>query len=201
MYDGGYTEFLQSVHCSLVQPSVPDMVSIFHHIRQIPYGGAGQRDPRMVYEGNLGTCSGKHILLRDLLRAADIKADVVTVLIHFNKGIPLHSSMSAELQSIIAEEEVPDYHHFVRAQVGEQWFDLDATWRDNFADYGFVTNSGWCGAGPTTLAGTILKTFPITEDIAAQKTLLLKGLSADETALRSRFLALLTDWICARPVN
>jgi len=198
MQSDEYTGFLNSVIQRVSGTSAPDVAAIYHHIRQIPYGGAGQRDPQKVYEFNAGTCSGKHILLRDLLRSTDREAEVVTVFTHFNKGIPAHSSMPEELKRIITEEEVPDYHHFVRLNGADgQPCDLDATWCDDLAAYGFPTNYNWRGPRSTQLAGAILEEFPVCEDIISQKIELLAGLNKKETEIRTRFLAMLTDWISA----
>lgn len=178
-----------------VQTSYP-IVGIYHHIRAIPYGGAGQRDPRKVYESRLGTCSGKHILLRDTLRAGGYDAEVVTIFTYFNKGIPIHPSMPQELQDIILNADVPDYHHFVRTISKDGYFvKLDATWHDALKGYGFPVNDAWDGMGDTVLAGTPIRVYPAKEDIAALKQSLLTTLSAGEIALRARFLKLLTEWM------
>ena len=193
-----YSEFLNSVIRRITGASASGIVTIYHHVRQIPYGGVGQRDPQKVYEFNAGTCSGKHILLRDLLRSTGIEAEVVTAFTHFNKGVPAHYSMPEELKRIIIEEEVPDYHHFVRIHGADgQPCDLDATWCDDLVVYGFPTNTNWCGPRSTQLAGAILEEFPICEDIISQKIELLAGLNTKKTETRTRFLTMLTDWISA----
>lgn len=179
------------------QTSYP-IVAIYHHVRSIPYGGAGQRDPRRVYESRLGTCSGKHILLRDTLRACGYDAEVVTIFTHFNKGIPVHPSMPQELQDIILSADVPDYHHFVRALSKDGYIvELDATWHDALKSYRFPVNDAWDGMGDTVLAGAPIRSYPATEDIASLKQSLLAALSAEETALRAKFLKLLTEWMAA----
>ncbi|MBF6569758.1 MAG: transglutaminase domain-containing protein [Candidatus Binataceae bacterium] len=172
------------------------MPEIFHFVRRIPYGAAGQRDPRMVYENNVGSCSGKHILLRDLLRKVHFEAEVVTISTYFNQGVPAHESMPAELRRMIRSEEVLDFHHYVRArEAGGIWLKLDATWHDRLAGYGFPVNDRWNGAGDSHLAGAPIEEYPPVEDVGALKQELLGKLSVEERDLRSRFFLLLTGWI------
>ena len=195
-----YKVFLNQV---LQQPKdsgqAVDMPSIFHHVRRIPYGGAGQRDPRKVYELNLGTCSGKHILLRDLLRAAGFNAQVVTVFTFFNKGIPVDASMNPELQRIIQQTDVPDYHNFVQVQTTDiGWLTLDATWHDALKPLGFPVNDAWNGVGVMSLAGAALKIYPAAEDVVTLKKSLLDTLKPAELQLRARFLELLTEWMATK---
>ena len=40
---------------------------------------------------------------------------------HFNRGIPSHPAMPAELRAMIAGREVCDFHHYVRVRMGEGW--------------------------------------------------------------------------------
>ncbi|MEH6629710.1 MAG: hypothetical protein V7776_02725 [Halopseudomonas aestusnigri] len=154
----------------------------------------------MVYEQNRGTCSGKHILLRDLLRVANYKADVLTVFTHFNKNIPIHASMPDQLLGLIREGEVPDYHNIVQLRLKDvngyvRAFLLDATWPDDMGCYGFQVNTSWRGSIDTIAAGPLLETQPICEDVVAQKKQLLHNLSEDKLETRTLFLDLLTHWI------
>ena len=78
-----------------------NVADIYHAVRNIPYGSTGERDPVKVIANNLGSCSGKHILLRDLLREVGREAEVITMFTHFNRGIPSHPAMPAELRAMI----------------------------------------------------------------------------------------------------
>jgi len=190
-----YEIFLEDILTSISASRNTNFPEIYHHVRQIPYGGAGQRDPKIVYETNLGSCSGKHILLRDLLRASGFKCQVITIFTHFNKRIPPHASMPDQLIDIITNARVPDFHHFVRIKTTDgRLLNLDATWHDGLLDYGFPVNGGWDGSGDTQLAGFSLKELPLEEDIINQKVQLLSTLNRQETELRKLFLALLSNW-------
>lgn len=175
------------------------LVQLYHAVRNIPYGAAGMRDPVKVIENNAGSCSGKHLLLRDLLRAESYETEVITIYTHFNKGVPLHESYSDELARMIREENVCDFHHYVRARIDGSWFSLDATWHDALAPYGFPVNKGWDAAGDTVLAAEPLRTYADVPDVATLKQELIASLSPEEREKRARFFTLLTGWIAALP--
>ncbi|MFD2204620.1 hypothetical protein [Kiloniella antarctica] len=202
-----YQNFLHRILSALSDRSY---VGIYHHVREISYGGVGQRNPRLVSERNCGTCSGKHILLRDLLRAASYKADVLTLFTHFNKNIPVHSSMPDELIELIEKGEIFDYHNvvllhpIVRPDEAEQTdefernadgFFLDATWPDAMGCFGFLVNNQWLGKENTILAGPLIKREPVADCVVTQKKNLLENLSKLQLERRALFLKLLTSWI------
>ncbi|WP_120498520.1 transglutaminase domain-containing protein [Kiloniella sp. EL199] len=194
--DLAYTTFLSDI---LSRHDLQTVLDVYHFVRQMPYGGVGVRDPRVVYEKRSGTCSGKHILLRDLLNSLGYKANVLQVFLYFNKGIPVHPTMPKELQEIVLTEKVPDFHNIVQLDLTDstQPLLLDATWSDEMKSYGFPVNDDWSGEENTLLAGNIIRTEEIRTDIVVQKEKLLAGLSPDELALRDRFLKLLISWISA----
>ncbi|WP_419903340.1 hypothetical protein [Kiloniella sp.] len=192
-----YREFLHEVLSKLEDSS---HIGIYHHVRQIPYGGVGQRDPQQVYERNLGTCSGKHVLLRDLLQAANYNADVLNIFTHFNKYIPSHSTMSPHLLELLENGDVPDFHNIVQLSLSSKngnvdRYLLDATWPDAMACYGFKINSSWAGSGDTVLAGPLLTRYPVCSSVVEQKEQLLLTLSKPDLERRAFFLDLLTSWI------
>lgn len=199
MKDRDYSTFLGVVNRRIAQGGAASLPSIFHSVRRIPYGAAGQRDPSKVFENNVGSCSGKHILLRDLLRNAEFEAEIITIFTHFNKLIPDSAHMPEGLRRMIREEDVPDFHHYVRARhFGGEWHRLDATWHDALSVYGFPVNGGWRGKGHTQLAGNPIEEFPPVEDIADFKCRLLTRLSDVQREIRSRFFDLLIGWVDSR---
>jgi hypothetical protein len=173
------------------------LVRLYHAVRNIPYGAAGVRDPVEVIEHNLGSCSGKHILLRDLLRGVGCEAQIVTIFTHFNKAIPLNDSYPEELRRMIVDEEVCDFHHYVGARLDGDWARLDATWHDALAPYGFPVNDRWDGTGDTVLAAEPIREYASVEDLATFKEALIAALPPKERAKRAKFFTLLTDWIAA----
>lgn len=173
----------------------PGVVRVYHAVRNIPYGSTGERDPVRVLQVNLGSCSGKHILLRDLLRRVGHRADVITVFAYFNKGFPDHPGFPPEMRRIIRAERVPDFHHYVRLERDGRVQRLDATWDDKLIPYGFPVNRDWDGTGDTRLAAEPIREYPPREDLAAFKTELLATLSPEQRELRLRFLRLVTEWM------
>ena len=195
MADDLYRDFLER----LDPRGAPDLVAIYHAVRNIPYGSTGQRDPKSVLEGNLGSCSGKHLLLSELLRRTGHETRLITIFTHFNELVPDHASYPAELRDLIQHAVIPDFHHFVRVRGDGRWVQLDATWHDQLAPYGFPVNAGWAGACDTRLAARPLRTYPPTDDLIALKERLLAELPPGQRALRARFFRLLTEWIAGLP--
>lgn len=173
----------------------PPLVSLYHAVRNIPYGSTGVRDPVEVIEKNLGSCSGKHLLLRDLLRAEGFDAEIITMFTYFNRGMPVHDSFPTELRRLCIEANIPDYHHYVRVRRNGDWLKLDATWHDRLAAYGFPVNDAWNGEGNTTLAADPIEEYPNVEDLIAKKKRLIRSLSPEDREKRARFFHLVTEWI------
>ena len=173
----------------------PPLVSLYHAVRNIPYGSTGVRDPVEVIEKNLGSCSGKHLLLRDLLRAEGFDAEIITMFTYFNRGMPVHDSFPSELRRLCIEANIPDYHHYVRVRRNGDWLKLDATWHDRLAAYGFPVNDAWNGEGNTTLAADPIEEYPNVEDLIGKKKRLIRSLSPEDREKRARFFHLVTEWI------
>lgn len=190
------TRFNEIVSASL-RAEGPAYAALFHLVRRIPYGAVGSRDPMAVLTRNVGSCSGKHSLLRNLLVAAGYRAEVMTMSTYFNRGIPDVPSMAPELRRLIVASAVPDFHHYVRLHVDGRLYRLDATWDDSLIHYGFPVNHLWDGGGDTRLAAAPLHEFPESADLATFKEELLMTLPDEERHLRSRFFALLTEWMAS----
>jgi hypothetical protein len=174
-----------------------NVTGVYHAVRKIPYGSTGERNPVKVIANNLGSCSGKHILLRDLLREAGWEAEIITMFTHFNRGIPSHPAMPVDLRAMIDGDEVCDFHHYVRVRMGEDWRKLDATWHDALIPYGFPVNRDWDGEGDTVLAATPIREYPPVEDLVARKEQLLTELTPEEREFRAKFFTRLTEWMVA----
>jgi len=187
-----YRRFLETLSRSDPRPP---LVRIYHAVRDIPYGSTGLREPLAVIEKNYGSCSGKHLLLRDLLRAEGFEAEIITMFTYFNRGIPVHDSYPDELKRLCRDVDVPDFHHYVRARVNGAWRRLDATWHDQLIPYGFPVNHAWDGRGHTVLAATAIREYPNVEDLIPRKEELIRSLPSEERERRARFFRLVTEWI------
>jgi hypothetical protein len=186
-----YAAFIRR-HVKDKQSELPDL---YHAVRNIPYGSVGARDPAKVIVNNVGSCSGKHILLRDLLRQTGRDAEIITIFAHFNRGVPAHPAMPADLRAMIDGDPVCDFHHYVRVFEDHHWLKLDATWHDALMPFGFPVNRNWRGQSDTVLAATPIREYPAVEDLAARKAELLAQLSPTEREMRTRFFERLTEWM------
>jgi hypothetical protein len=191
MSASNYAAFLRR-HVKDKNNELPDL---YHAVRNIPYGSVGERDPEKVITNNVGSCSGKHILLRDLLRQTGRDAEIITIFAHFNRGVPSHPAMPADLRAMIDGDPVCDFHHYVRVREDHHWLKLDATWHDALMPFGFPVNRNWRGTGDTVLAATPVREYSAVEDLAAWKAELLAQLSPAEHEKRTRFFGRLTEWM------
>lgn len=180
---------------------VVDPIVVFHRIRNFAYASRGRRDPQSVLELGEGSCSGKHLLLRDLLRLMGMKADVEIAEGDFAAGVPPHPSMPSRLKTLVQEAGVRDFHQYVvwTSDTGERL--LDATWPDSVAHLGIPTNAGWDGQDNTRLALEPVAHHGRPDDLITKKNALLAGLSEPERAKRQEFLTLLTEWLDAEAVE
>ncbi len=192
MPEGRYRAFLDAL---LRTDPRPPLVSVYHAVRNIRYGSTGVRDPAEVIRKNLGSCSGKHLLLRDLLRIQGFDAEIITIFTYFNRGVPVHESFPEELRRLCLEADIPDYHHYVRVRRDGDWTKLDATWHDALVPYGFPVNVAWEGDGDTTLAAEPLEEYANVEDLIAYKKALIHAMPTEDRERRARFFRLITEWI------
>lgn len=176
-------------------PEEQKIIHVFEKVRDIPYGSVGARDPFHIIESNLGSCSGKHILLNDLFRVLGYNSKVKTCLEHFQKSLPPNNNYPSRLQKIINNYQIIDFHHFVSVERGGRWISVDATWDLPLEKYGFNINRGWDGNSDTILAVEPISFFPDTEDIIGLKERLVAEMDPFARELRAEFLALLTDWL------
>ncbi len=191
-YNTRLDAFLAGLVCDSSRPNV---TSVFHAVRNIPYASRGGRTPEWVLENGEGSCSGKHILLRDLLRRIGETADVETVEGDFAAGIPVVDTMPQALLAWVRSGGIRDYHNYVVWHGPGREMKLDATWPDRLAPLGFPVNTAWAGKSDTLLALTPLMVKARVEDVVSYKVSLLAQLSESEATDRLAFLALLTDWL------
>ncbi|KAB2882714.1 MAG: hypothetical protein F9K38_07290 [Pseudorhodoplanes sp.] len=178
-------------------PMRRDVPGIFHAVRNIPYASTQERTAIAVLTAGKGACTGKHLLLRDLLRLVGERADVALVAGDFAAAVPLVPSMPPALQHEIRTHGLKDYHCYTVWRYGSREIKLDATWGDVMAPLGFPVNRDWGGVGDTTLAVTPAATPIRVEDVIARKEKLLAALAPADRDRRRRFLDLLTAWMLA----
>lgn len=172
-----------------------DVAGIFHAVRNIAYASTRERTARAVLTNRKGACTGKHLLLRDLLRHIGEEAEVEIVAGDFAAAVPLVETMSPALQHEIREHGLKDYHCYTVWRDGTRELKLDATWGDIMSPLGFPVNDAWNGDGDTRLAVQPTAAPLRVEDVIAHKERLLAALAPADQARRRRFLDLLTQWM------
>ena len=184
-------DFLER-HAGSDHPAVP---AIYHAVRNLTYASDGNRKPDMVIATERGSCTGKHLLLRDLLRHVGETADIEFIEGDFAAAMPVVPSMSEPLKRWVASGGIADFHCYVVWRDGEREVKLDATWPDKLAPLGYPVNGNWNGTGDTRVAiesGTIRGRA---ENVLERKAALLATLSEKQINDRLSFLKLLTEWM------
>ncbi|MEQ8968389.1 MAG: hypothetical protein RID91_21395 [Azospirillaceae bacterium] len=171
------------------------VVALFHAVRALPYASTGVREPAAVLAAGAGSCTGKHMVLRDALRRIGERAEVEIVEGDFAAAIPVVAGMSSALARWTGRGGIRDYHNRVIWHAPEGEVVLDATWPDAVARFGFAVNADWRGRGDTATALAVERVHGRPEDTITEKQALIETLPPRLQADRRAFLALLTDWL------
>jgi hypothetical protein len=129
------------------------MVSIFDHIRNIPYSlsvpvpGSITSSEQVLIAGK-GSCGPKHYLLAEMFRKLNLSVVYATIAFLWNdpdlRYPPSLRKQAAKLPVA--------YHLACRVQVGCRWILVDATWDPPLAKAGFPVNDHWDGYSETKCA-------------------------------------------------
>jgi hypothetical protein len=129
------------------------LISIFEHIRDIPYSLAvPMTDPATAPEQILlwgkGSCGPKHYLLAEMYRKLGF--DVVYATFPFLWDDP-DLQYPPELRQLAAG--LPVSHHLAcRVKIANRWVLVDATWDQPLERAGFPVNNQWDGLSDTRCA-------------------------------------------------
>ncbi len=136
------------------------MVSVFYHIRDIPYAPVTDpgfhdphRGPELLLSDGRGSCAPKHYLLAAMYRMLNLPVVYATFPFIWNDP---KIRYPAELRTLAAALPVA-YHLACRVQIGCRWVLVDATWDPLLAKAGFPVNAHWDGSAETRCAVTPLK--------------------------------------------
>jgi len=172
--------------------AVDDPVRIFEWVRDIPYGVIDSRDPADVYARHRGTCSGKHLLLAQLLEHMGMEVRHV-IAFHRYSELPMETEYPKNLRELLgAGDGIPDYHNYLEARAGGLWLLIDATFDSPLRDF-FIVND-WDGESGTELSVRPIETRRTTDPVSDKEALLV-GLSAEVRRTRRRFLREFSDWL------
>lgn len=129
------------------------MISIFEHIRDIPYSLAVPlhnpvTGPEEMLRIGRGYCGPKHHLLAAMYRKLDLDVIYATFPFLWNDPDLRYPPELRELSKC-----VPVCHHLAcRVHLGNGWVLVDATWDPPLARAGFPVNEHWDGLADTRCA-------------------------------------------------
>jgi hypothetical protein len=168
------------------------LVSVFERVRDIPYGTINSRNPEDVYRRNMGTCSGKHFLLRELYNALGVKIKDF-ICYHRYDQLPRNVDFPPELKTLLDENDgIPDYHNFIKAYVNNKWVILDATF-DKSLKGCFIVNE-WDGRSDTKVSVVPEKTWEVKNPLKF-KVKMLEQLPLQIQESRGLFLKKFSEWL------
>jgi len=136
------------------------MISIFEHIRDIPYSlvaFSGMHDPAqapaVLLSHGSGNCAPKHYLLAGMYKKLHLNVVFATFPFVWNDPDIWYPP---ELRQLAAHLPVA-FHLACRVQIGCRWVLVDATWDRPLAKAGFAVNEHWDGYSETKCAVRPLK--------------------------------------------
>jgi hypothetical protein len=122
------------------------MISIFSHIRDIPYSFVvsnpdPKTSPEQLLKAGKGSCGPKHHLLAEMYRKLNLCVVFATIAFSWNDPDLLYPS---ELRKQAVRLPAA-YHLACRVQIGCRWILVDATWDLPLGKAGFPVNERWDG--------------------------------------------------------
>jgi len=168
------------------------IITLFEKVRDIPYGAICSRNPLEVYHQNMGTCSGKHALLKALYKEIGLEVKDFIVMHTFNK-LPIE--YPENLNEILSKTTIVDPHNFIKIKRNNQWFTVDVTWDKKLKKLGFPINENWDGSSNLSISVALGGEIFETHDSVALKIELLQKLSNTAQKEREIFLQKFTYWL------
>lgn len=163
------------------------LAGVFERVRDIPYGVIGTRDPEQVYLRNIGTCSGKNFLFFELASALGFEARHF-VCSHSFRAFPV--KLPPHLKKMLDEQDILDYHNFVKVLVDGRWLTVDVTWDMPLKKYGFPVNDNLDGK----ISCVPIETWETT-DPEKFKEDHIASMPKAEQDMRKLFLHGLSEWV------
>lgn len=167
-------------------------ILLFEKVRDLPFRYPSSRDPVAVLREGVGSSSGKHLLLGEMLRRLGTPVRHIICTHCFNDSdLPFPE----EMQTLLRKNEILDLHDYLQIQVDGEWIDIDATWARNLRDFGFPVTEDWDGCSPMLLGFTADEHELVEGDPAKVKEEMLSKLTPRQRKLRDQFLSALSQWI------
>ncbi|MDD5041308.1 MAG: hypothetical protein PHX87_03485 [Candidatus Peribacteraceae bacterium] len=178
-------------HQFYVLPDVQGRKAAYAFVRDIAYGDIGSRGAHDVLLARKGTCSGKHALLKMLFESLGYEVQSWFAEHDFSK-FPIRP-WPQELQEF-AGKTIPDFHDFLKVNIGGEWITVDAVFDASLVRLGFPLLQ-WDGKMSMELPIHALRVFPAEVDVESHKKALIASLPQEDQAQRKKFLSSLTAWL------
>jgi hypothetical protein len=139
-----------------------DAALAFALVRDMPYERASDTQPETLIEEWRGTCSGKHLLLGQLLAELGHDSLLMTALHEFT---PRNSPwLPPHLLAEVERAPLPDVHNFLMVESPGGWFAVDATWPLAARDLGLPVNEAWTPGRNMRVAADIDEVYDLPDD-------------------------------------
>lgn len=176
-----------------------DAARAFALVRDMPYERASDARPETLIEEWRGTCSGKHLLLAQLLGELGLDSMFMTAL---HKFTPSNAAwLPPHLLAEVEAAPVPDVHNFLMVESPAGWFAVDATWPLGTRALGLPANEGWVPGRNMTVAADIDEVYDLPDDadpLEFKQRVLADhagALGTPERDRRERFIEALSTWL------
>ncbi|ACN17818.1 conserved hypothetical protein [Desulforapulum autotrophicum HRM2] len=183
-------------------PVNDQIITLYEKVRDIPFGSIGSRDPLDVYQANKGTCSGKNFLIKELFKAIGVKTkDMICMqrwkdLTWFPDDEYNIVKLPDHLMAHFENNEIIDFHNFVKIEVDGRWVQLDVTIDAPLKALGFHVVENWDGKAdmPLCFVGSH-KVWDCGDSGFEKKKELTAMMPKELEQARKAFLQAMTLWI------
>lgn len=178
--------------------SIQSRISIFNHIRDIPFGLIPDlidpmKGPMGILQYNKGSCSPKHFLLKIMFGKLKIPTKYATYPFKWGE---LPAEYPEGLKQL-ADKMPVEYHLACKAYINERWILVDATWDLPLKKADFVITENWDG-----ISDTLNAVNPLSEIVhkSIQERIELVGMqkmpfTEEENTLRENFYTAFNVWL------
>ncbi len=176
--------------------TAPDL---FRLVRDMPYRRPSDGRPGTLVEEWCGTCSGKHVLLQQLLYEIGVSSRLMIATYRYSwqaAGAP-----PPELAAILDAGPVPDVHNFLEVQGDAGWLPVDATWPETTKELGFAFNQELVpGVAHQIACVPPYHAWPVPAGVQlpAYKERIVRGHCGPDLRRREAFIEAIAAWISAR---
>lgn len=181
------TRFLQNHHVR----SSDDVLTLIRSVAEIPWG-EGRTIEEVLETKLVGTCTGKHLVLRECLKVLNVPLEEVVCTFRWSEQSVAYPPA---LRAILEEGPWEHGHNFLKMNLHGTWIDTDITWDSPLANLGFRTlPKSWNGTENFLGIEHIVQRWDCTS-MEQKKKELIESLTPEEQERRRRFLLAFIEWI------